>query len=106
MSNKRIYKNKGVMWMNVHTGEKSEDGKNVLTRIDIHSITPEIPEDMWLTTASGKSEYVDVNLDKFNIVEEVGVTEYPAIKTQQGTILSPANKVEKTIFKLVSKTLA
>lgn len=105
MSNKRIYKNKGVMWMNVHTGEKGDDGRNILTRVDIESITPEMPEEMWATTRSGKSEYLDLNLAKFKIVEELVITEYPAIKTEQGTILSPANKVEKTIFKLVSKSL-
>lgn len=104
MSNKRIYKNKGNMWMNVHTGEKNIDGKSVYDRIDIHSIIPEIPEDMWLPTNSGKSEYVDLNLDKFGIVEELEINEYPAITTDQGTILSPANKVERKVYKLVSKT--
>ena len=105
MSNKRIYKNKGVMWMNVHTAEKDKDGKNIYSRVDIQSITPEIPEEMWATTMSGKSEYVELNLDKFVIVEETVETEYPAITTQQGTILSPANKVKKTIFKLVAKSV-
>ena len=105
MSNKRIYKNKGVMWMNVHTAEKDKDGKNIYTRVDIESITPEMPEDLWATTMSGKSEYVELNLDKFVITEEVVETEYPAITTQLGTILSPANKVKKTIFHLVSKSL-
>lgn len=93
------------MWMNVHTGEKGDDGKNVLSRVDIESINPLIPEDMWLMTQSGRSEYVDVNLDKFKIVEESIIKEFPAIKTEQGTILSPANKVEKKVFKLVSKSL-
>ena len=90
--------------MNVHTGEKNIDGKSVYDRIDIHSIIPEIPEDMWLPTNSGKSEYVDLNLDKFGIVEELEINEYPAITTDQGTILSPANKVERKVYKLVSKT--
>ena len=105
MSNKRIYKNKGTMWMNVHTGEKDENGRNKFKRIDIHSVIPEISEDMWLPTLSGKSEYVDINLSKFEIVEESEVIEYPAIETNQGTVLSPANTVEKKVYKLVSKSI-
>lgn len=100
----RLYRNNGNMWFNVNSGERDETGKFIYKRINIEEVIPAVPSQMWLKTRSEKSEVVELQRDKFDIVEDVVQYKINPIVTNTGTVLSEGREGEKTVYKLVSKS--
>ena len=99
----RSYKHDETMWFNVNTGEKDENGRFTYKRIDVQEVIPEVPKSMWTTTRSGKSETVQLQRDKFDIIEEEVEYTIDPIVTSKGTVLSEGREGVKTIFRLIEK---